>query len=84
MTSHLKLVSFDLPTLLKEATIYVSDKVIIIFDRVFQSSSKYNKVLVNKKVFIKAKISFTFDDDDDTSRNAKVRFLMHLIKEYFV
>ena len=84
MTSHLKLVSFDLPTLLKEATIYVSDKVIIIFDRVFQSSSKYNKVLVNKKVFIKAKISLTFDDDDDTSRNAKVRFLMHLIKEYFV
>ena len=82
MTSHLKLVSFDLPTLLKEATIYVSDKVIIIFDRVFQSSSKYNKVLVNKKVFIKAKISLTFDDD--TSRNAKVRFLMHLIKEYFV
>ena len=62
----------------------ISDKVIIIFDRVFQSSSKYNKVLVNKKVFIKAKISLTFDDDDDTSRNAKVRFLMHLIKEYFV
>ena len=25
----------------------ISDKVIIIFDRVFQSSSKYNKVLVN-------------------------------------